>query len=149
MELTVERNGRKFNVDWKMMNRWCDVNQEFKVGDCCFVLEFSSPTISTDLIDDSIIIVGIVSFKLYKKPDLQMSNQQLPEVSVSKDEADFKVLTETSVNQWGPLSWEILPPSNSDGLTVVNCFRDDRRLINLLQRYKVLKKVRSFLLWFW
>ena len=59
MELTVERNGRKFNVDWKMMNRWCDVNQEFKVGDCCFVLEFSSLSISTDLIDDS-IIVGIV-----------------------------------------------------------------------------------------
>ena len=112
MDLSVERNGRKFVIDWKISSGWDSlVNQDFVIADCCFELEFA-------LID-----YGIVSLKLSKKP-ANNTNSSFPslynleprKIIVSKDKANAQLMRNPSgvSHYWGPVSWNFMKPAFRD-----------------------------------
>jgi len=102
--LTVERNGRKFIVDWKIekVNMPSFIVKEFTIGDCCFLLIFSSST-------------KTFALNLSKKPaaesaallQLSIFNLEPHEITVSKDDTHLQVMPKTSANEWGRVSWDL------------------------------------------
>ena len=108
MEFNMKRNGRSFTVDWKLSSvGLCSWNQEFTIGDCCFLLEFSPPA---DVEASGITMLKLSKKDVVVKSNIQPStlmNRQLREVSISKDADAFEVMPKASVNHWIPFSWDL------------------------------------------
>ena len=76
--------------------------KEITIGDCCFLLIFSSST-------------KTFALNLSKKPaaestallQLSIFNLEPHEVTVSKDDTHLQVMPKTSVNEWGRVSWDL------------------------------------------
>ena len=111
MALTMERNGRKFIVDWKIIlaGSWDGhVSKEFTIGDCCFFLQLYAD------VDKS----GVKHLQLSKKPEKKLTKSNVHVLSLFngnprqifvllKDEDDIQLMPQTSKDQWGPVCWDL------------------------------------------
>jgi len=117
MNFKVERNRTKFFADWKISNGWFNIKKEFTVGDCCFLLEFFSDFGANE---DKKLWSFQLSKKLSSQSSLQLPslyNLQPHQIQVSKDGAAFQVMPQTiSVNQWGPVYWDVFQPVDGDSV---------------------------------
>ena len=104
----VEKIGISFNVHWILRNTPSEASKEFKIGDGCFLLNY---TMTAE---------GEVTFSLIRKapknsvlqisPSLQLRPRLF---SVAKGygpfavKQDYEQLPQTSDSQWGPVSWRL------------------------------------------